>query len=396
MSRPDTTVDSSTRALPSREIRVLLVTPEYPPTLGGIQSLLHEITSAMPRASVTVLTPDAPGGAAFDAAAGVRAERVPVRGPTPLARNLAFNLRGLLRLPDWRPDVILNGHVVTTPLAFAASRRYGAPVVVYGYGKEIQGRPRLAAWALRHCAAAVAISQFTRGLLLETVRGRRHAPVHVVHPGVRIPADRAAETVHDDTDGGPFTLVTVGRLRDWYKGHDVILEALPRVLARLPETRWIVVGDGRRRAALEERAVELGVDHAVTFVGAVSDADKNAWLQRADVFVMPARYPKGEVAGEGFAIVYLEAAAWGVPSIAGNVGGPREAVVDGVTGLLVDPESAEQVADAIIQLGQAPERARELGAHARRRAEAEFTWDAVAGDLETILRDVCGKHSRRA
>ncbi|MGC5077840.1 glycosyltransferase family 4 protein [Agrococcus sp. DT81.2] len=395
MSRPDATVDSSTAALPAREIRVLLVTPEYPPTLGGIQSLLHEITSAMPRASVMVLTPDAPGGAAFDADAGVRTERVPVRGSTPLVRNLVFNLRGLLRLSGWRPDVVLTGHVVSAPLAYAASRRFGVPLVVYAHGKEIQGRPRLAGWALRHCAAAVAVSQYTRGLLLDTVRGRQHAPVHVVHPGVHIPAGRTAVAKHD-TGGGPFTLVTVGRLRDWYKGHDVILEALPRVLARLPETRWVVVGDGRRRAALEERAVELGVDHAVTFVGAVSDAEKNAWLQRADVFVMPARYPKGEVAGEGFAIVYLEAAAWGVPSIAGNVGGPREAVVDGVTGLLVDPESAEQVADAIIQLGETPERTRELGARARHRAEAEFTWDAVAANLETILRDVCGKHSRRA
>lgn len=390
MSRQDAARGPASAALGSRELRVLLITPEYPPALGGIQSLLHEITAAMPRASVMVLTPDAPGGAAFDEAAGVHAERVPIRGSTPLVRNLVFNLRALLRLPAWRPDVVLNGHVVTTPLAFAAARRHRVPLVVYAYGKEIQGRPRLAAWGLRHSAAAVAISEFTRGLLLETVRGRRHAPVHVVHPGVRIPEETPGKP-----GGGPFTLVTVGRLRDWYKGHDIVLEAMPRVLARLPDARWVVLGDGRRRAALEARAVELGVDHAVTFLGAVPDATKDAWLQQADVFVMPARYPKGEVAGEGFAIVYLEAASWGVPSIAGNVGGPREAVVDGVTGLLVDPESAEQVADAIIELGATPELARQLGAQARRRAEAEFTWAAVADELETILRDICGMRSKR-
>ncbi|WP_306232111.1 glycosyltransferase family 4 protein [Agrococcus beijingensis] len=368
---------------------MLLITPEYPPSVGGIQSLLHEITTAMPRASVKVMTPDAPGGAAFDAGAGVRTDRVRVVGSSSIVRNLVFNARGLTRLHDGRPDVVLNGHVVTAPLAWAFARRHRVPLVTYGYGKEIQGRPGLARWALRRGAAAIAISEFTRGLLLETVRGGRHAPVHVVHPGVHVPASVPARA-----DDGPFTLITVGRLRDWYKGHDIVLEALPRVLERLPGARWVVLGDGRRRAALEERAAKLGVAHAVRFLGAVSDADKQAWLQQADVFVMPARYPKGEVAGEGFAIVYLEAAAWGVPSIAGDVGGPREAVVDGVTGLLVDPESAEQVADAILALGLDPARARELGAQARERAERDFTWPHVAAQLEAILRAVCERSAR--
>ncbi|GAA1420974.1 glycosyltransferase family 4 protein [Agrococcus citreus] len=380
-----------TVGLRSRALRVLLVTPDYPPAHGGIQSLLHQIAAAMPHASVRVLTPDAPGGAAFDAAARVHGEhvhveRVPVPGRASFTRVLAFNLRGLLHLRGWTPDVVLGGHVSTSPLAVAAARAYRVPLVLYAYGKEVQGRPRLAAWALRRSAAAVAVSEYTRDQLLATVRGGAHPPVHVVHPGVAIPADPSPG---ERASGAPFTLITLGRLRDWYKGHDIVLEALPGVLARIPDTRWVVLGEGRRREALEARAAELGIQHAVRFLGSVTDAEKEAWLQQADAFVMPARYPRGEVAGEGFAIVYLEAAAWGVPSIAGNVGGPREAVVDGVTGLLVDPESVEQVVDAIIELGTKPGVARELGRQARARAEAAFTWPRVAAQLEAILRTAC-------
>lgn len=382
-----------------RPLRVLLVTPDYPPAHGGIQSLLHQIATALPNASVRVLTPDAPGGAAFDAAARVHGEhvhveRVPVPGRASFARVLAFNLRGLLHLRGWTPDVVLGGHVATSPLAVAAARAHRVPLVLYAYGKEVQGRPWLAAWALRRSAAAVAISDFTRGQLLATVGGRAHPPVHVVHPGVAIPADTDQRDRERASSSAPFTLITLGRLRDWYKGHDIVLEALPRVLERIPDARWIVLGEGRRREALEARAAELGVAHAVRFLGSVTDAEKDAWLRQADAFVMPARYPKGEVAGEGFAIVYLEAAAWGVPSIAGNVGGPLEAVVDGVTGLLVDPESVEQVADAIIELGTKPDLAIELGQQAKSRAEEEFTWPRIAAQLEAVLRGVADDASR--
>lgn len=372
-----------------RPLRVLLVTPDFPPGLGGVQSLLHRITAAMPHAEVTVLTPDAPGGAAFDATAPVAVRRVRVPAAPAKLRNAAFNARGLVALRGLRPDVVLGGHVVVSPLALAAARRFRVPLVLYAYGKEVLGGPRLAAWALRRSAAAVAVSRFTRGLLLETVGDRPHPPVHVVYPGVEIPPDPPPESA--GPAGRPFTMVTVGRLRDRYKGHDVVLEALPRVLERLPDARWVVIGDGRQRTQLEERAARLGVAHAVSFLGAVPDAERDARLREADVFVMPARFPEGEVAVEGFALVYLEAAAWGVPAIAGDVGGPREAVVDGETGLLVDPESPARVAAAILSLATDPERTRRLGERARRRAEAEFTWQHVAGELEGLLRQVAGR-----
>lgn len=366
-------------------LRVLLITPDFPPAFGGIQRLLHRITSAMPGSEVQVLTPDAPGARAFDIDSGVTVRRVPVGSSKPIVRNALFNARGVAALGSWKPDVILNGHVVTSPLATLAARRFRVPTVLYVYGKEIAGRPRLAAWGLRRSAAAVAVSEYTKSQLVAAANGREVPPVHVVHPGVDVP--QKSERASGD---GPFTMLTVGRLRDWYKGHDVVLEAMPRVLERIPDARWIVLGDGRRRAALESRAAELGVAHAVQFRGAVDDAEKERWLADADAFVMPARYPRGEVAGEGFPVVYLEAAAWGLPAIAGNVGGPREAVLHRETGLLVDPESVAEIATALLDLGTNPAFARELGSRARERASSAFTWQSVAGELESLLRQVAG------
>lgn len=370
----------------SHTLRVLLITPDFPPAFGGIQRLLHRITSAMPNAEVRVLTQAAAGSADFDESAGVLVRRAPVVGRRAMVRNAVFNLTGMTALGRWKPDVILNGHVVTSPLARAASLRFGAPSVLYVYGKEVAGRKGLAAWGMRHSAAAVAVSEYTKSQLVEAA-GEKFAPaVHVVYPGVDIPSRSARARTGDSV-----TMLTIGRLRDWYKGHDKVMEALPSVLERVPELRWVVLGEGRRRTELERRAAELGVAHAVNFRGAVDDSEKEHWLGVADAFVMPARYPRGEVAGEGFAMVYLEAAVWGVPSIAGNIGGPKEAVLDRETGLLVDPESVDDIASAIIELATDSKLAQTLGERARNRAENDFTWENVASKLETVLRQASGR-----
>lgn len=185
-------------------------------------------------------------------------------------------------------------------------------------------------------------------------------------------------------------MLTTARLRDWYKGHDVMVHAMEKVVRRVPDARWVVIGDGRLRPELEQRCADRGLAEAVTFLGSVDDATRDHWLGQAHVFAMPARYPEGEVGGEGFPVVYLEAAAWGLPTLAGNVGGPAEAVLDRQTGLLVNPESADEVADALSALLLDPSLAATYGVAARNRVLEEFTWESVAAQLESLLRDVAG------
>ncbi len=157
----------------------------------------------------------------------------------------------------------------------------------------------------------------------------------------------------------------------------------------MPAATLEVVGDGPLRPFLEQLARELGVASVTTFYGTVTDAQRDAILSRASVFAMPSRI-EGGGAGEGFGIVYMEAGARGLPVVAGNVGGALDAIIDGETGLLVDPESAEVVADALIALLHDPERGRRMGRAGWERARS-LSWDRTASEVEALLCEVTGK-----
>jgi phosphatidylinositol alpha-1,6-mannosyltransferase len=201
----------------------------------------------------------------------------------------------------------------------------------------------------------------------------------LINPGVDLPA---AEPTKRDHRGS--TILTIARLEDRYKGHDVILRALPLVRAEVPEVCWRVIGDGPLRATLEERERTMGLGDSVEFLGAVSDEVRDRELAAADVFCMVSRMPSGGFAGEGFGIVYLEANAYGVPVVAGATGGALDAVVHGKTGLLVDPDDHLAVADALVALLRDRELADRLGRAGRIRAE-QLTWELVAHRVEAEL-----------
>ncbi|QRG05971.1 glycosyltransferase family 4 protein [Xanthobacter dioxanivorans] len=343
----------------------------------------------MPQAETRVITLDHPAAMEFDSTQSQEIIRIGIGVTRASVRNALFNAAAIIRAPRWQPDVILNGHVVTGPAATVLARRYRARNVLYTFGKEVAGRPEMTAWTLRRSDAGIAVSDFTRSLVVEAFGGRPlPCPVSVIHPGVEVPpAPETHSTVRP-------TILTTARLRDWYKGHDRILEALPTVLQSIPDAQWIVIGDGPIRPVLEERTRRLNLGDSVRFLGAVSDEERDRWLASANVFAMPARYPKGEIGGEGFPVVYLEAAAWALPAIAGNVGGPREAVLNDQTGLLVNPESSNEIAHALIRLLSDPTYARRLGKQARSRVEDGFRWEQVGAQLENVLRATIGVDRR--
>jgi phosphatidyl-myo-inositol dimannoside synthase len=182
-------------------------------------------------------------------------------------------------------------------------------------------------------------------------------------------------------------------MRDAHKGHDVMLQAMTLVRRRVPEARWVVVGDGPLRPRYEQLARQLGIGGAVDFVGPAADAERDAWLRRADVFAMPTRLPDGARGGEGFGIAYLEAAAHGLPVVAANAGGARDAVAPGATGLLVDPTDHREVADALVSLLAEPARARAMGERAIAWA-AGFAWQRTADQVADVLLAVAQRGRR--
>jgi phosphatidylinositol alpha-1,6-mannosyltransferase len=327
------------------------------------------------RLRVRVVTVDGPGARDFDATSGLHVHRVGLGAGRQLA-VAALNARALSEAARFRPAAVLSGHIVTAPAAALIAAALRIPFVQYLYAREVGARPRLATFAMRRADATVAVSAYTRELAV--ANGAAPARLHRILPGVDLPEPDTTERAERPT------ILTIARLSERYKGHDVMLRALPLIRARVPDVEWVVVGDGPLRAGLERVAACQALQGNVRFVGTVSDGERDRWLRRAHVFTMPSRLPAGGFAGEGFGIVYLEAGAHGVPVVAGNVGGALDAVVHDQTGLLVDPVDHIALADAIADLLLDPSRAQALGAAGARRAR-ELAWPAVARRVEDLV-----------
>jgi len=379
-------------------MRCLLITDKFAPHRGGTAVVYTEWCRRL-RDGVTVLTCAVPGTdwRGFDAAAPFHVVRVPftnipkVRYPLVWARLYLAARRLMAAAPA---DVLHAGQVLETGLAGAAlKRRYGVPLVVHAYGEEIAcyRRSRLAARCLQrvlHAADAItAVSAYTREQLLAL--GVPATKVSIQYPGVQPPAIEpgAADAIRRRYGlGNRPLLLTVSRLLE-RKGHDAVLRALPRIAERVVDVAYVVVGSGPCGAPLKALAAELGVADRVVFAGSLDAQEMAACYAAADVFIHPNRQLAGGDV-EGFGIVFLEAGAAGKPVIGGNSGGTPEAVVDGVTGLLVDPNDVDAVGDAAIRILTDRNLARRLGKQGRERALAEFTWERAAEQIRAINEQV--------
>jgi phosphatidylinositol alpha-1,6-mannosyltransferase len=356
--------------------RLLLLTPDYPPVIGGVQLLMSRIASGVQGFDMRVLTPDSDGAARFDATSGVGTRRVRPLARSARGRIVGLNALALTEALRFRPELVLSGHIVTSPAAALIRRAVGARTVQYFHAREIGGRPRLAAFAARQAHARIAISTYTAGLLVPL--GVSRETVTVIPPGVDLPADPRPEVA------GRPTVLTIARLADSYKGHDVLLRSLASVRERVPDVEWVVIGDGPLRPGLEALARARGLGDSARFLGSVSDRERDLWLRRADLLAMPSRLPDGGRPGEGYGIVYLEAGAHGKPVVAGNVGGPLDAVLDGETGLLVEPTDAAAVAEAITTLLLDEKLAHRLGSAGAERARG-LAWPAIVERVQAVL-----------
>jgi phosphatidylinositol alpha-1,6-mannosyltransferase len=366
-----------------------VITPDFPPARGGIQLLTHRLAGEMGAFETKVLTLDCEGAERFDASSGVATRRAQAIGGPRALSNALLNAAAVREALRYRPRATLAVHIVASPAAAAIRGALGTRTAQYFHAKEIGNRPRLAAFAARHADATIAVSAYTAELIAACA-GPSVYPA-LIPPGVDLPdlpADRAGEPRDRSQQSAPATgcptLLTISRLEDRYKGHDVLLRALVLVRERVPDVKWVVIGDGSLRPELERLARVHGVAGSVRFLGAVSDEQRDRWLRRTDLLAMPSRLPGGGRAGEGFGIVYLEAGAHSKPVLAGNVAGALDAVLDGETGLLVDPTDHWAVAEAIVRLLCDRALARRLGEAGARRAQ-DFAWPRIAARVQAVL-----------
>ena len=360
---------------------VLVLTPDFPPGIGGIQTLVSRIVAGFTRFRPRVVTLSAAGGRTFDREQEFEVVRAATGGSHRLG-VATLNALGVLEGLRRRPSVILSAHIVTGPAALAVGRLLRRPVVQYTYAQELTRREALARHVLRRADAILAISGYSQ-TLVERAGGSRNR-IRLVLPGVDSPHEQPPQLRMDRA-----AIVVVARLTERYKGHDMLLRALPLVRDRVPDANLQVVGVGPLQPELARLAAEHGVASATTFHGSITDERRDEILREASVFAMPSRLEPGG-AGEGFGIVFVEAGAQGLPVVAGRVGGALDAVVDGETGLLVDPESPEAIANALVELLRDPERARRMGRAGWERARS-LSWARAAAGVEAVLTEVTSR-----
>jgi phosphatidyl-myo-inositol dimannoside synthase len=363
-------------------MRLLLLTIDFPPGRGGVQTLLGQLATGLsPTWDVVVVTPSAAGDRRWDAARpyAVRRSRP---GRWGLPALVGLHARAFVELLRRRPDVLVCGHVLLGPFCRLASVVLRVPYVAMAYAYEVRA-PRLrviAGLALRGARRVVTISEFSRRAV--QAYGVAPASVVVVHPG----AVEGAPATAGSCEPVPGRVVlTVGRLVDSYKGHDMVIRAMPLIVARVPGVRYVVVGDGPRRAYLERLAVAHGVADAVRFVGELPDDEVDAWYRRCEVFVLAGRESNADGGAEGYGIACVEASLRGKPVVGGRSGGIPDAVVDGETGILVDPLDPGDIADAVIRLLAEPELATRLGRAGRRRVLDDLAWSRVTERVSLVL-----------
>jgi phosphatidylinositol alpha-1,6-mannosyltransferase len=183
---------------------------------------------------------------------------------------------------------------------------------------------------------------------------------------------------------GQTLLLTVGRLQR-RKGHDLVLEALSRFGDAARNIRYVIAGDGEERQRLERMVLDFDLGSVVVFAGKVPSSTLPLYYAAADLFVHPNRVEGADF--EGFGIVFLEAAAAGLPVIAGRSGGVPEAVLDQVTGLLVSGTDSDELHRAMSDLITNPARLQEMGEAGRARVLAEFTWQRAADRVAELHAD---------
>jgi len=362
----------------------LLVTNDYPPKLGGIQNYLWELYRRMPAEAFGVLTTPYEGAEAFDAAQAYRVERFKRfwLSPTAEVRNHIEDMVSRIGASF----VLFDPAVPVGYLGPSLSVPYG--LILHGAETTVPARlpAARAAFAKTLSGASLVVSASNYALSEAQRIVDQDLPTVYVPPGVDVqrfvPLDEPARVATRERHGlhpvNPL-IVSVSRLVP-RKGMDRLIEATARLAPEFPGLETVIIGGGRDESRLRRMIARHNAP--VRLLGRVSDEDIPSLVGCADVFAMLCRIRWGGLEQEGFGIVFLEAAAAGIPQVAGASGGAAEAVVDGSSGLIVkDPNSTTHAVEALRTLLANAEMRTRMGLAGRSRAVAEFSYDLLSERL---------------
>lgn len=291
----------------------------------------------------------------------------------------------------FKPDIILVGHVSLAPLAQALSLRLKIPFWTIAYGLEVWGSAGfITDWAFRKSQKIISISHWTKNILV--ARGFPASSIEIVHPALQPVFHQKTPKPFSLEAEKPLKLLTVSRLdpHEQYKGHDHVLEAMSKIKKEKPDVlpNYTIQGRGLDKERLERLVFFHGLQDHVRFLDKLSTREELENLYReCDLFVMPSRFGcwNGRWRGEGFGIVYVEAAALGIPSVAYNCGGVTDIIESGMNGILVEPDNVKALADTFIQLHQDRVQLKTLGLKARETALRNFSQETIRTQIAQVL-----------
>lgn len=392
----------------------LLLANAFPPVVGGIETFLYQIAVNLRRVRPIILAPHVPGDHDFDERTPLHIERrqfdqLGFAGRVCWTVTSRIAYHGLYRSLQYLPhtlqlvrrhhvQVVQCGHIYLGLLGYWLWRWKGLPYLVYTYGQEVMEAhlPR-AKWLtravgeriFRNAAAVITNCDFTkRHVLRWGVEEDRVVKIpHGVDHEFFTPGEaRMRPEIQRALKGKQFIL-TVGRLVE-RKGQDIVIKALARVREYVPNLVYVIVGDGPDRKRLQMLTQEHELNDMVLFVGRVPDEELVHYYRGCDVFIMPSRADEARGDVEGLPQVYLQANACGRPAVGGRSGGVEEAILDGVTGLVVDPTDVEEVTRALVLLLKDREYATRLGQNGRARVEREMNWKRGAQEIEALVHRI--------
>ena len=373
--------------------RTLVITNDFPPRPGGIQTFGYEIVRRFDPESVTVLTSNWEGAAEFDTAQDFKIVRANTQTLVPSKSTLSMAREIVVAENITR---VLFGAAAPLGLLAAPLRKLGVTNIV----GMTQGHET--GWAMtpgtRQALRKIGndtdyltyISEYTHKKIAKALSPDAAARMRRIVPGVN-----ATEFSPDNLSSGNQlrtelgwtdrpVIVCVSRLMA-RKGQDELIRALPKIHQTAPNASLIIVGDGPYRKDLERLVKKLGLENFVHLTGKVSQTELSKWYAAGDIFAMPCRTRMGGWDVEGLGIVFLEGSATGLPVIVGDSGGAVDAVIDGETGYLVDGTNTAEIADRIAYLFANPDVAKKMGEAGRNWVTQEWTWDQNFKKLDGLL-----------
>ena len=374
----------------------LVITNDFPPRPGGIQTFGYELVRRFEPGQVSVLTSSWDGATEFDAAQKFMTVRAKTKTLLPDKRTLAM-----------AREIIIANNVTQVLFGAAAPLGLLAPSLRKLGVKNIVGMTQghEAGWAmtpgmkqaLRKIGNDVDyltyISEYTHEKISRALSPSAASNMRRVVPGVNTtefsPTNLTAGSALRSSIGWANrpVIVCVSRLMT-RKGQDQLIQALPQVLKVVPMASLIIVGDGPYRKHLEKLTADLGLRDNVHFTGKVDQAQLANWYAAGDVFAMPCRTRVGGWDVEGLGIVFLEASATGLPVIVGNSGGAVDAVLEGETGFLVNGNDLSEIRDRLIELLTNQDLAKRMGSAGRNWVAQEWTWEHSFKRLESLLSGI--------